>query len=545
MVHPPVSLVARAALIMWLLSAVAGCGGGGGSSGPTTGRAARYVVVEGPGATEYGTTAEEQPPLDDDAGQLAQTTIEVGAAQGAPLTLDGRLSELAARVGREVVEQGAAPSAEVVQFFARHLGIAEPVPSVSHAAYADLEGARLGLQEQLPALLVPGRFTHLGVATVPHGDERIAVVVLTRRGVDLTPVQRVRSAGPLVLSGNLLGDLRNPEVVVVHPDGHTQRSPAGSGPRFQVRLLLAESGTYAVELLARGSAGITVVANFQLYVDEPAPTRLAVSAADTPGVSTADDVREALIARIAEERRRAGAPELTLHPGLSEVAEAHCRDMVAADFVGHDSPTTGTPAMRLTAAGFASGLMLENVARGYSADELHRGLMDSPGHRANILEPRVTHLGIAVVAVPDGDRTAFLATQVFTQMTTRIDTAAAPAALLAAINEGRRARRTGPVASDELLAQAAQEAAEAYFADPSLSEQDVTDRASAALRRYAIAYRRVGALMTVVTRIEDAGRLEPTFDPDVTTLGIGVAQGDRPGQAPNSIAVVMVLGWPR
>jgi hypothetical protein len=51
--------------------------------------------------------------------------------------------------------------------------------------------------------------------------------------------------------------------------------------------------------------------------------------------------------------------------------------------------------------------------------------------------------------------------------------------------------------------------------------------------------------MTVVSRVEDAGRLEPTFDPDVTTLGIGVAQGNRPDLAPNSIAVVIVLGWPR
>jgi len=242
---------------------------------------------------------------------------------------------------------------------------------------------------------------------------------------------------------------------------------------------------------------------------------------------------------------RAGAPPLELHDGLAAVAEAHCRDMVAGGFVGHESPTTGTPAMRITAAGLASGLMLENVGRGYSASELHRGLMDSPGHRANIVDARVTHLGIAVVAVPDGDRTAFLVTQVFTQMIGRVDTAAAPAQLVQAINEGRRARRTAAVASDELLAQAAQEAAEAYFADPTLTEQDVTDRASAALRRFAIAYRRVGALMTIVTRIEDAGRLEPTFDPDVTTLGIGVAQGTRPGQPPNAIVVVIVLGWPR
>ena len=503
------------------------------------------MVVEGPGAAQYTTDPTTVEPGVDDAGRLAQVALEASATEGHPLALDGRLSQIAALVAAEAVQQGAAPGAEVVQFFARHLGVTEPITSVSHVAYADIDSAAEGLAAQIPAMIGRGEFTHFGVATLPSGSERVAVFVLTRRSVELTPVERARAVGPLLLSGTLLGDLRNPEVVVTHPDGHTQRSPAGAGPRFQVRLLLAATGTYGVELLGRGQQGVTVVANFQVHVGEAAPTRLAITTSDAGGVASADGVREALVARIAEERARAGVPALELHAGLSAVADAHCRDMVRSDFVGHDSPTTGTPAMRLTAAGFGSGLMLENVARGYSAEELHRGLMDSPGHRSNILEARVTHLGLAVVAVQEGDRTAFLVTEVFTQMTARVDTAAAPAALVTAINEGRRARRTAPVTSDELLAQAAQEAAEAYFADPSLTEQDITDRASAALRRYAIAYRRVGALMTVVTRIEDAGRLEPTFDPDVTTLGIGVAQGDRPGQAPNAIAVVIVLGWPR
>lgn len=534
----------QAARALWLASALAlGCGGGA-PPGTTTGAATRYVVVEGPGAAHYTTDPTTVAPGADDAGRLAQVALEASATEGHALALDGRLSQIAALVAAEAVQQGAAPGAEVVQFFARHLGVTEPITSVSHVAYADIESAAEGLAGQIPAMIGRGEFTHFGVATLPSGSERVAVFVLTRRSVELTPVERARAVGPLLLSGTLLGDLRNPEVVVTHPDGHTQRSPAGAGPRFQVRLLLAAAGTYGVELLARGQQGVTVVANFQVYVGEAAPTRLAVTS-DAGGVASADGVREALVARIAEERARAGVPALELHAGLSAVADAHCRDMVQSDFVGHDSPTTGTPAMRLTAAGFGSGLMLENVARGYSAEELHRGLMDSPGHRSNILEARVTHLGLAVVSVQEGDRTAFLVTEVFTQMTARVDTAAAPAALVTAINEGRRARRTAPVTSDELLAQAAQEAAEAYFADPSLTEQDITDRASAALRRYAIAYRRVGALMTVVTRIEDAGRLEPTFDPDVTTLGIGVAQGDRPGQAPNAIAVVIVLGWPR
>lgn len=541
--HPRVASL-RVLLFALALATVPACGGGG-TAGPTTGRATRYVTVEGPGATHYSTDVAAETPADDDAGRVARAALELGAGAGQALTLDARLSRLASMVGAEIVSQGSPPTPDVVQFFARHLGLVEPVPAVAYVTYTDSESVMTSLAEQVTDLLGRDTFSHVGVATLPHPDGRLAVLVMTHRGLELTAVERTRATGALLLSGTLVGELQNPEVVLLHPDGHTQRAPAGAGPRFQVRLLLPSAGVYAVEVLARGSAGITVLANFPVYVNEAVPTRLAISAADSPGIASAADVQQALVERIAEERARAGAPPLELHDGLAAVAEAHCRDMVTGGFVGHDSPTTGTPAMRITAAGLASGLMLENVGRGYSASELHRGLMDSPGHRANIVDARVTHLGIAVVAVQDGDRTAFLVTQIFTQMTARVDTAAAPAALVQAINEGRRARRAGPVESDELLAQAAQEAAEAYFADPTLTEQDVTDRASAALRRFAIAYRRVGALMTIVTRIEDAGRLEPTFDPDVTTLGIGVAQGNRPDQPPNAIAVVIVLGWPR
>ncbi|MEZ4248449.1 MAG: hypothetical protein R3B99_09440 [Polyangiales bacterium] len=58
-------------------------------------------------------------------------------------------------------------------------------------------------------------------------------------------------------------------------------------------------------------------------------------------------------------------------------------------------------------------------------------------------------------------------------------------------------------------------------------------------------FRRVGGLMAVVGDVGEASRLEPTFDPEVRFVGIGVAQGDRPDAPPNSIAVVIVLAWPR
>jgi hypothetical protein len=157
----------------------------------------------------------------------------------------------------------------------------------------------------------------------------------------------------------------------------------------------------------------------------------------------------------------------------------------------------------------------------------------------------VTHVGVGVVGETEGGREAFVATQVFLRMNREIDPEAAVTRLLREINEGRSARGAPPLEVDPNLQTAASDAARGYFTSPDQSQQDTVDAASASLRRFAMMFRRVGGLMAVVSDVSEAARLEPTFDPDVRFVGIGVAQGDRPDAPPNSIAVVIVLAWPR
>ena len=87
--------------------------------------------------------------------------------------------------------------------------------------------------------------------------------------------------------------------------------------------------------------------------------------------------------------------------------------------------------------------------------------------------------------------------------------------------------------------------AQAFFAEPESTQQDTVDRASAALRRFGMQFRRIGGVMAVVTTLDEAQQLEPALDDTVTLCGIGVAQGTRPDTGPNAIAVVIVLGWER
>ncbi|KUN81436.1 CAP domain-containing protein [Streptomyces griseoruber] len=95
------------------------------------------------------------------------------------------------------------------------------------------------------------------------------------------------------------------------------------------------------------------------------------------------------------ERTRAGLRPLAVDPLLTAAAQAHCADMVARAFYAHTSPEGSQPWDRAAAAGSTRRTIGENIACGQrSAAEVVEGWMNSPGHRANILKPAFTHIGV-------------------------------------------------------------------------------------------------------------------------------------------------------
>lgn len=102
-----------------------------------------------------------------------------------------------------------------------------------------------------------------------------------------------------------------------------------------------------------------------------------------------------VVALTNAERAAAGLPPLAGDPLLAAAAQAHSADMAARAFYSHTSPEGGEPWHRAAAAGSARRTIGENIACGQrSAAEVVRGWMDSPGHRANILAPAFTHMGV-------------------------------------------------------------------------------------------------------------------------------------------------------
>lgn len=98
---------------------------------------------------------------------------------------------------------------------------------------------------------------------------------------------------------------------------------------------------------------------------------------------------------VNQERAKVGAAPLTLDTNLSRVAQEKARDMADNGYFSHTSPTYGSPFDMMRQFGISFSYAGENIAKGYtSTAAVMQGWMNSPGHKANILNPNYTKLGV-------------------------------------------------------------------------------------------------------------------------------------------------------
>lgn len=111
----------------------------------------------------------------------------------------------------------------------------------------------------------------------------------------------------------------------------------------------------------------------------------------------------------------AAAPPLTFSSTLAGVAFGHAADMAEHDYFEHVDPSGQSPADRVRAVGYREKLVGENIAYGpQSVDEVVKGWLGSPGHCANIMDPRFEQMGFAY-STGHGSRHGLYWVQVFAE----------------------------------------------------------------------------------------------------------------------------------
>ena len=95
--------------------------------------------------------------------------------------------------------------------------------------------------------------------------------------------------------------------------------------------------------------------------------------------------------------RFASAPPLTPSRELNDAAAGHARDMARKNYFDHRGRDGSQPKDRVLRAGYQPQLSGENIAFGpESAEEVVAGWLDSPGHCANIMDPRFRDIGVSL-----------------------------------------------------------------------------------------------------------------------------------------------------
>jgi hypothetical protein len=111
-----------------------------------------------------------------------------------------------------------------------------------------------------------------------------------------------------------------------------------------------------------------------------------------------DEQAEQELLRLAnQERARAGLQPLQFNAQLRQAARDHSQLMAEHKVLAHDFPGELPLRQRLAGTGLRSDSDAENVAFNQTAVSAHQGFMNSPPHRANILNPKYNAAGIAAV----------------------------------------------------------------------------------------------------------------------------------------------------
>lgn len=149
-----------------------------------------------------------------------------------------------------------------------------------------------------------------------------------------------------------------------------------------------------------------------LTVTPQSKERISLDVAPEKSELSIDDVSERrMVELVNSERAKAGVGALTVDSKITAVARVYSRDMFERRYFSHISPEGTDVGNRLTAGGVSFTYAGENLAYAPDLATAHQGLMDSEGHRKNILDPEFRRIGIGVI---DGGIYGRMFTQNFT-----------------------------------------------------------------------------------------------------------------------------------
>ncbi|MEU4090657.1 sigma-70 family RNA polymerase sigma factor [Streptomyces aureus] len=200
---------------------------------------------------------------------------------------------------------------------------------------------------------------------------------------DLGPGSGTDEAAPSRAAGAPVKDLSA-------PDASATSAPATDSPSASPSASPSKKATPKASKTPRAAAPTK-----SATASSAAPTRKVSGLPQTQAAPTTTVAQ--VVALVNKERAAAGCGPVTEDPQLEDAAQAHSDDMAARDFFEHTNPDGADPGQRITAAGYHWSTYGENIAMGQQTPAaVMNSWMNSPGHRANILNCSFKNIGVGV-----------------------------------------------------------------------------------------------------------------------------------------------------
>jgi uncharacterized protein, YkwD family len=186
-------------------------------------------------------------------------------------------------------------------------------------------------------------------------------------------------------------------------DGASTIANLTNGTKLKV---LGKSGAYYACQLTDNRVGVVPIASTK--PSTTAATQTIPNLSGSTGNNPSND-EASMLSMVNAARTNAGVKPLAQNMELTKLARLKSKDIVDKNYFSHTSPTYGSPFDMMRKYGVSYLTAGENLAKNQSTQAAFQALMNSEGHRKNILSPDFTEIGIGIISGGDG-------TNVYTQM---------------------------------------------------------------------------------------------------------------------------------
>lgn len=531
---PAVRLAALAAGLALAAGPVAAQGPAGLTSLAVPPKVAAAAYGPNPAATcpTYGVTGT----VIDDLGREAARRN-----QSAPAA-DGRLCAMATILLDWKSDEP--PPLGALLFLARGLGLVAPPLQVVLTTFDtdDPRDIARALAAGLLETSAKAGAARMGFASKRAGKKSTRVVLLAQdQSVELAPLARALPlGGAATFQGTLLGGWEKPAVVVSDAQGNMKESPAQAGKDFKAELQCGDRpGRIVVVLRGEKDGQERRLATVPVACGGEPPASLQLEERPWP----ADPAAQArlVLEQVNVERAAAGLPALAWDDEVARVALSLAEDLADEQLKGTGP---GVPVMdRLIKVGQGSPLVLQNPGQAGSARRAAEGFLESPVHRANLMNREITTggVGVALRTGPDGQPAAYLV-ELFTQVLAPLDPVKVRTDVRAGLAQRRAEAKASPVTSDPFLEEVAQRYAEALAAaGGELSSARSEELTQPVARKYKEINLVPGAKADPMVFAAEPSLLGKSGK----GLGVGAARGAHPVLGKNAVFVVVITATKR